>query len=62
LPKIGGLISGDKAAYKYLPKSVARFFRPPELAALMSAVGLHSVDYRVWTFGTVALHTGLRAK
>jgi demethylmenaquinone methyltransferase/2-methoxy-6-polyprenyl-1,4-benzoquinol methylase len=61
LPKIGGLISGDQAAYKYLPKSVARFFRPPELAALMSAVGFHSVDYRVWTLGTVALHTAVRA-
>jgi demethylmenaquinone methyltransferase/2-methoxy-6-polyprenyl-1,4-benzoquinol methylase len=62
LPKIGGLISGDQAAYKYLPKSVARFFRPPELAALMAAVGYDCVDYRVWTFGTVALHTGLRPK
>lgn len=57
LPKIGGLISGDQAAYKYLPKSVARFFRPPELAALLTAVGYQSVDYRVWTCGTVALHT-----
>jgi demethylmenaquinone methyltransferase / 2-methoxy-6-polyprenyl-1,4-benzoquinol methylase len=62
LPKIGGFISGDQAAYQYLPKSVARFFRPPELAALMSAVGFHSVEYRVWTFGTVALHIGVRAK
>jgi demethylmenaquinone methyltransferase / 2-methoxy-6-polyprenyl-1,4-benzoquinol methylase len=62
LPKIGGLVSGDQAAYKYLPNSVARFFRPPELAALMSANGFHSVDYQVWTFGTVAFHTALRAK
>jgi demethylmenaquinone methyltransferase/2-methoxy-6-polyprenyl-1,4-benzoquinol methylase len=62
LPKIGGLISGDQAAYKYLPKSVARFFRPPELAALMTAVGCHSVDYRVWTLGTVALHTAQHPK
>jgi demethylmenaquinone methyltransferase/2-methoxy-6-polyprenyl-1,4-benzoquinol methylase len=61
LPKIGGLISGDRSAYTYLPKSVARFLLPPELAALMSAVGYHSVDYRVWTFGTVALHTAVRA-
>lgn len=60
LPRIGGLISGDRAAYAYLPKSVARFFRPPELAALMTAVGYPSVEYRVWTFGTVALHTGKR--
>jgi len=62
LPKIGGLISGDRAAYKYLPKSVARFFRPPELAALMTAVGYHSVDYRLWTLGTVALHAGVRPR
>jgi len=60
LPKIGGLISGESAAYSYLPKSVARFFRPPELASLMAAVGYRSVDYRVWSLGTVALHTGLR--
>jgi len=62
LPKIGGLISGQQSAYSYLPKSVARFFRPPELASLMSSVGYDSVDYRVWTLGTVALHTGLRAR
>ena len=62
LPRIGGFISGDRSAYTYLPKSVARFFRPPELAALMTTVGYQSVDYRVWTFGTVALHTGLRDK
>lgn len=62
LPRIGGLISGNQPAYTYLPKSVARFFRPSELAALLSAVGYQSVDYRVWTLGTVALHTGLRVK
>ena len=62
LPTIGGLISGDRSAYTYLPRSVARFFLPPELAALMSAVGYSSVDYRVWTFGTVAFHTALRPK
>jgi demethylmenaquinone methyltransferase/2-methoxy-6-polyprenyl-1,4-benzoquinol methylase len=60
LPKIGGLISGQSAAYKYLPNSVARFFRPPELANLLSSVGYDSVAYSVWTFGTVALHTAVR--
>jgi demethylmenaquinone methyltransferase/2-methoxy-6-polyprenyl-1,4-benzoquinol methylase len=62
LPRIGGLISGERSAYSYLPKSVARFFRPRELAALMTSVGYQSVDYRVWTLGTVALHTGVRAE
>src|SRR5947207_2158417 len=60
LPKIGGLISGDQGAYKYLPNSVARFFRPSELASLIGAVGYDSVDYCVWTLGTVVLHTAVR--
>jgi demethylmenaquinone methyltransferase / 2-methoxy-6-polyprenyl-1,4-benzoquinol methylase len=60
LPRIGGLVSGDSSAYTYLPKSVARFFRAPELASLMSSAGFVSVDFRVWTLGTVALHTAVR--
>ncbi len=61
LPKVGGAISGDAAAYKYLPSSVARFFRPGELCDLMRAAGLKSVEAAVWTGGTVALHTGVKA-
>jgi demethylmenaquinone methyltransferase/2-methoxy-6-polyprenyl-1,4-benzoquinol methylase len=60
LPRIGGWLSGDPTAYTYLPKSVSRFFRPPELASLMSAVGYQSVSFKSWTFGTVALHTAQR--
>lgn len=58
LPKIGGTISGDADAYAYLPKSVARFFRPEELASLMKQVGYGSVRYRLMTLGSVALHIG----
>jgi demethylmenaquinone methyltransferase/2-methoxy-6-polyprenyl-1,4-benzoquinol methylase len=61
LPKIGAFISGDSAAYTYLPKSVARFFRPAELTALMTRTGYESVEFRSWTFGTVALHTGKKS-
>jgi demethylmenaquinone methyltransferase/2-methoxy-6-polyprenyl-1,4-benzoquinol methylase len=57
LPRLGGLISGDSSAYTYLPRSVARFFRPTELAALMASVGFTAPKFEVWTFGTVALHT-----
>ena len=62
LPKIGGLLSGNPNAYKYLPASVARFFRPDELASIMANVGFSSVEYRLWTFGSVALHTGLKSR
>lgn len=62
LPRIGGLISGDRSAYTYLPASVSRFFRPAELAALMNSSGFASVEFKVWTLGTVALHTGVKGK
>lgn len=60
LPKIGGLISGDADAYAYLPKSVARFFRPEELAILMKQVGYGPVRYHLMTLGSVALHIAVR--
>ena len=60
LPKIGGIISGDAAAYAYLPKSVARFFRPEELAGLMREVGYGGVRYNLMTLGSVALHVGVK--
>lgn len=57
LPRIGALISGDRAAYSYLPASVSRFFHPSELAALMTNVGYKSVQFETWTLGAVAFHT-----
>jgi demethylmenaquinone methyltransferase/2-methoxy-6-polyprenyl-1,4-benzoquinol methylase len=38
-PLIGGLISGDRAAYRYLPDSVARFPRPPRMLAMLTEAG-----------------------
>jgi demethylmenaquinone methyltransferase/2-methoxy-6-polyprenyl-1,4-benzoquinol methylase len=62
LPKIGWLVSGHQSAYTYLPRSVAHFFRPAELAALMTGVGYQSVEFREWTIRAVALHTGMRPR
>jgi demethylmenaquinone methyltransferase/2-methoxy-6-polyprenyl-1,4-benzoquinol methylase len=61
LPKIGGLISGDSAAYAYLPKSVARFFRPEELAGLMRQVGYANVRYILMMLDSVALHIAVKS-
>jgi demethylmenaquinone methyltransferase / 2-methoxy-6-polyprenyl-1,4-benzoquinol methylase len=60
LPKIGGFVSGDAAAYAYLPRSVARFFRPDELASLMRQVGYSPVRYYLMTLDSVALHLAVR--
>jgi demethylmenaquinone methyltransferase/2-methoxy-6-polyprenyl-1,4-benzoquinol methylase len=60
LPRLGGLISGDRASYSYLPKSVARFLQPGEFTELIAKSGFEDVAARVWTGGTVALHTGVK--
>jgi demethylmenaquinone methyltransferase / 2-methoxy-6-polyprenyl-1,4-benzoquinol methylase len=57
LPRIGGFISGNAPAYVYLPRSIARFFRPEELANLMTQVGFGGAQWEAWMFGSVALHT-----
>jgi demethylmenaquinone methyltransferase/2-methoxy-6-polyprenyl-1,4-benzoquinol methylase len=62
LPAIAGVISGDSAAYTYLPKSVARFFRPNELATLMKSVGYESPMYHLMMLQSVALHIAARPR
>jgi demethylmenaquinone methyltransferase/2-methoxy-6-polyprenyl-1,4-benzoquinol methylase len=58
LPVIGGMISGNRAAYAYLPNSVSNFPPPPQLAKLMGSNGFSEIRYQSWNFGSVVLHTG----
>ena len=58
VPLLGRVVTGDPAAYAYLPASVAAFPRAEELAAIMAAAGLAGVRYRRLGFGAVALHVG----
>lgn len=58
LPRIGGLISGSRSAYEYLPDSVAKFPDQKKLAILMQEAGFIDVSYRNLTGGVAALHIG----
>jgi demethylmenaquinone methyltransferase/2-methoxy-6-polyprenyl-1,4-benzoquinol methylase len=60
LPRLGGLISGDRAAYAYLPSSVSRFLRSEELTDLIERTGFEDTRALLWTGGTVALHTAVK--
>jgi demethylmenaquinone methyltransferase/2-methoxy-6-polyprenyl-1,4-benzoquinol methylase len=61
LPRIGGLISGSRSAYEYLPDSVSRFPDQETLSAMMSDAGFADVGFENLTGGVAALHTGRRA-
>lgn len=60
LPRIGGLVSGHRTAYQYLPKSVANFPIEEQLAQHMRDAGFRSVEWRRLTFGIAAVHCGTR--
>ena len=60
LPRIGGIISGSRSAYEYLPDSVSRFPDQETLAGLMSDAGFDQVAFENLTGGIAALHTGRR--
>ncbi|MVN88004.1 bifunctional demethylmenaquinone methyltransferase/2-methoxy-6-polyprenyl-1,4-benzoquinol methylase UbiE [Deinococcus sp. HMF7620] len=57
LPRIGGLVSGNAAAYTYLPASVLAFPDPQRLERLMQATGFRT-RHRLLTFGIAAIHVG----
>ncbi len=56
LPALGGLISGSKDAYTYLPDSVRKFPTAQELVQEMKDTGFCEVNYELLTGGIVALH------
>ena len=58
IPFIGGLLTGERDAYTYLPESTQQFLRAEELAAHMAAAGFKKIYFDVKMFGTVAIHWG----
>jgi len=58
LPWIGGMISGSRDAYRYLPESVRKFPTAPRLAEQMRAAGFQEVEFEYLTGGIAALHLG----
>jgi demethylmenaquinone methyltransferase/2-methoxy-6-polyprenyl-1,4-benzoquinol methylase len=60
VPLIGGLVSGEPDAYRYLPQSVDRFPEAEELKTMFGNAGLMYPDYRLLNFGTIAIHWGTK--
>lgn len=60
LPTIGGMISGSKDAYRYLPESVRKFPDAEGLAEQMRDAEFVNVRFERMTAGIVALHLGDR--
>ena len=58
LPFIGGLVSGDRSAYEYLPASVLRFPAPDKFMSIMKSAGFDVVEHRAMTLGVCRMYIG----
>lgn len=58
IPTLGRLITGEADAYRYLPNTTQRFQTPDALAATMRDLGFVNVHYKLFMFGTIAIHVG----
>lgn len=58
IPTLGRLVAGEADAYRYLPDSTQMFRDPDTLAAAMREIGLVDVTYKLFMFGTIAVHVG----
>ena len=62
LPAIGGLISGQPDAYRYLSDTVDSYRSPGELADMAARAGWSEVSFRGLAMGTVGILSGSRAR
>jgi len=60
LPKLGQLVAGDDASYRYLAESIRMHPGQEELKTLMKNNGFGHVDYHNMSAGLVALHVGIK--
>jgi demethylmenaquinone methyltransferase/2-methoxy-6-polyprenyl-1,4-benzoquinol methylase len=60
LPKLGKLVAGDDASYRYLAESIRMHPGQEALRTLMKENGFGHVDYHNLTGGLVALHVGIK--
>jgi demethylmenaquinone methyltransferase/2-methoxy-6-polyprenyl-1,4-benzoquinol methylase len=55
LPKVGGLISGDKEAYQYLPDSITGFVDSEQMVSELQKAGFEILENRSFSMGISSL-------
>lgn len=60
MPLLGGAVSRDRAAYRYLPESVEEFPSPDRFLEIMAEAGFSQCKYKSLTFGTARIYTAVK--
>ncbi len=61
MPLIGGCITADRRAYKYLARTIKEFPEPEKFRRLMEDTGWKSVEYLPLTFGVCSIFMGYKS-
>ncbi|MBQ7999319.1 MAG: bifunctional demethylmenaquinone methyltransferase/2-methoxy-6-polyprenyl-1,4-benzoquinol methylase UbiE [Bacteroidales bacterium] len=60
LPMIGGMVSGNRGAYEYLPASVLNFPAPDKFIPMMYEAGFSQVRHHSLTLGVCRMYVGIK--
>ena len=60
IPTVGGILTGSRKAYTYLPQSTIGFKTPDALAELFRTAGFVEVGYKRFMFGTIGIVWGTK--
>ena len=58
IPTLGGLLTGEREAYNYLPDTTENFVTAEDLSSRMMKAGFKNVNFQRLMFGTIAIHWG----
>ena len=58
IPKIGRAVAGDDEPYRYLVESIAKFPKQQDFAEMIRAAGFERVNWRDYSGGIAACHSG----
>ncbi|GBU08458.1 ubiquinone/menaquinone biosynthesis methyltransferase [Bacteroidales bacterium] len=60
IPFVGRLVSNNKAAYSYLPKSVKAFYQGKDMVDILTKNGFVDAQYQTFTFGICSMYLGTK--
>jgi demethylmenaquinone methyltransferase/2-methoxy-6-polyprenyl-1,4-benzoquinol methylase len=60
IPFLGGMLTGDRDAYTYLPETSVNFLPAEALLERITAAGFAQAGFQRYMFGTVAIHWAAR--
>lgn len=60
IPRMGEVVSGDRASYQYLVESVRKFPNQEKFGSMIGDAGFTEVEYENLVGGVVAIHSGFK--